>query len=433
MHATFFLRVACMLAIAFVMSACATMQTSATGDTAAAQRDALFAEQWNLIQHYALRALPDTEQERMHCQLHLAENDLAGCLGDVYAKYLDPKKAEAFALSKRGLYEGIGIEASRENDGVIVHKIFPDTPAARSGAFQNGDVIVEIDGISTASCDLEAVSIKLRDAEGTQVIVVLMREGVRMEPVMLIRELVRQPSVEVKHMEEGILYIGLQKFNTDTHYDYIIAIAGGCLREGIAESSHILRDCTADKMKTPVVIADARDNSGGSLTAAEKLCGFYAARGDDVIVTLQGRTQEITHRAAEFLDMQAIGVLRGIPLIVMVNEQSASATEIFAECVRQKVGALIVGVRTDGKGTTQGVFPLSNNGIMMFTIEEYFVDNSRTPVQGIGVTPDIEIRAPDDCTTCVSHRGDPAYDFELAVTLEHARALRDMWRQRGRQ
>lgn len=423
MNASAFLRIASLFLLVVVVHACASARTG-EGEfmDARADSNSVFTEVWGLIQKHFAHPMPNTEEARAHCRLHLFYGDLAGCLSDPFAEYLDAKLLESFRLSTRGMHAGIGIEFFLSSGLAIVSSIVPNAPAAHSGAFRVGDVIVKIDNHDVAGLRTNAIDALVTGEVGSSVDMVLMREGVRMEPVILVRKIVEFPSVIAKKIEEGVLFVQLKSFYMPTSYDYMEAITLYCAQDKNS-TSEIIERCIADKTRTPVIIADGRDNVGGIFRAAGRLCGFYAQQHDDIVVTLKSRYEEIVHRADNFLDLRAIGVLRDMPLIVMLNEESSSAMEIFAECTRQ-LGAVIVGVRSYGKGSTQDTYKLKNGDAIRFTTSRFLGGESRTEIDGIGIKPDYEMHEPDNCIPCKLHRGDAAHDPQFAVALDLARKIR---------
>lgn len=423
MNASIFLRIASLFLLAVAVHACASVRTGESEFTdARAHFNPVFTEVWNLAQEHFIRPLPDTEEARAHCRLHLLYGDLAGCLSDPFAEYLDAKLLESFQLSTRGMHAGIGIEFFLSNERAIISSIIPNAPAARSGAFRVGDVITQIDSHKIAGLREGALDTLIKGDTRSSVQMTLMRENVSMAPVILMREIVEFPSVIAKKIEEGVLFVQLKSFDMPTSYGYMEAIALYCAQGGDI-ASEIIERCIADKTRTPVIIADGRNNVGGIFRAAGSLCGFYAAQSDDVIVTLKSHREEKLYLAADFLNVHATGILRGIPLIVLINEESSSAMEIFAECTRQ-VSALVVGLRSFGKGSTQDTYRLKNGDAVRFTTSEFFVGNSGTRIDGVGVKPDYEVHEPANCVPCKLYRGDAAHDPQFAVALELARTIR---------
>lgn len=423
MNSNIFLRIASLCVLAIALYACAGVQTQKNEFTDARYNfDPVFTEVWELVQRHFIRDIPDTEEMREHCRLHLLYGDLAGCLSDPFAEYLDVKLLKSFQLSTMGMHAGIGIEFFLSNGRAIISSIVPNAPAARSGAFRIGDVITQVDGRDIAELREGALDALIRGYTGSSVQMTLVRENVSLAPVILVRENVKFPSVIAKKIEEGVLSVQLKSFDMPISYEYMEAIALYCAQDKNS-ASEIIERCIADKTRTPVIIADGRNNVGGIFRAAGRLCGFYATQPDDIVVTLKSRYEEIVHRAHTFLDPRAIGVLSGMPLIVILNEESSSAMEIFAMCARE-AGALIVGVSSFGKGTVQDSFRLLNGDAVRFTTYEFLTGNSGTKIEGVGVMPDYEVHEPAHCVPCKLYRGDAAHDPQFAVALELARTIR---------
>lgn len=287
---------------------------------------------------------------------------------DPHSSYLPPREFEDMQVQTRGAFGGLGIEVTMENGLVKVISPIDDTPASRAG-MQPGDFISHIDGEQVLGLTLSEAVDRMRGPVKSQITVTVLREG---EPgpfdVSLIRDVIRIRSVRWR--EEGdIGYLRITSFNEQT-------------RPGVDEGVEKLRKGIGDRMKGMVL--DLRNNPGGLLDQAVAVSNAFLERGE--IVSTRGRRDGSASRYnAEDGDL-----LDGLPMVVLINGGSASASEIVAGALQDHERAVVLGTRSFGKGSVQTVIPLPGNGAMRLTTARYYTPSGRS-IQARGIEPDIAV------------------------------------------
>jgi carboxyl-terminal processing protease len=300
----------------------------------------------------------------------LIEAALAGMMTalDPHSNYLSPDGFGDLQERTSGAYSGVGLTITAEGGLVKVISPMDDSPAGRAGV-QAGDVISAIDGQNAAGLTVSDVSEKLRGAMGTSVTVTFLRDGEEPRDVLLTREVIKVESVNGR-MEGEFGYLRISTFNENT---------GRELNEAIAR---IRRENPAVKG----FVLDLRNNGGGLLTAAIDVSDAFLERGE--IVSQRGRKpDQIERYAARPGDLTG-----GLPLVVLINYGSASASEIVAGALKDQERATLVGLTTFGKGSVQTVIPLGGgrDGALSITTARYFTPSGAS-IQKIGIEPDLEV------------------------------------------
>lgn len=290
--------------------------------------------------------------------------------GDPFTQYLNSEQAKELDESLDGQFGGIGAEIGERDGDLVVIAPISGTPADEAG-LQPSDVIAEIDGDSTADLSVgEAVS-KIRGEEGTEVVLTIVREDDNPEEVEIIRGQIEVPSVESEMLDGNVGYIELVRFGTDTTRDFQVA-ANDLLDEG------------AEK-----IVLDVRSNPGGFLGVAVDITSQFLASGE--VVVEERRNEEVisTERA------RGNGLLRDIPTVVLINEGSASASEIIAGALRDNDVAQLVGMQTFGKGSVQELVELSGGAVLRVTIANWHTPEG-VNINEEGIEPDYEVELDRD-------------------------------------
>jgi len=300
----------------------------------------------------------------------LIEAALAGMMTalDPHSNYLSPDGFGDLQERTSGAYSGVGLTITAEGGLVKVISPMDDSPAGRAGV-QAGDVISAIDGQNAAGLTVSDVSEKLRGAMGTSVTVTFLRDGEEPRDVLLTREVIKVESVNGR-MEGEFGYLRISTFNENTGRELNDAIAR-IRRENPAVKGFVL---------------DLRNNGGGLLTAAIDVSDAFLERGE--IVSQRGRKpDQIERYAARPGDLTG-----GLPLVVLINYGSASASEIVAGALKDQERATLVGLTTFGKGSVQTVIPLGGgrDGALSITTARYFTPSGAS-IQKIGIEPDLEV------------------------------------------
>ncbi len=300
----------------------------------------------------------------------LIEAALAGMMTalDPHSNYLAPDGYADLQERTSGEYSGVGLTITAEGGLVKVISPMDDSPAGRAGV-QAGDVISAINGQNASGLSVSEVSEKLRGAIGTSVTVTFLRDGEEPRDVVLTREVIKVESVTGR-MEGEFGYLRVATFNTNTGRELTAAI---------------------DKIKreNPGVkgfVLDLRNNGGGLLTAAIDVSDAFLERGE--IVSQRGRKPEQIERYAA----RPGDLIDGLPLVVLINYGSASASEIVAGALKDQERATIVGLTSFGKGSVQTVIPLGGgrDGALSITTARYYTPSGAS-IQKIGIEPDLEV------------------------------------------
>ena len=289
---------------------------------------------------------------------------------DPYSAYMTPELFNDMQTDTRGEFGGLGIEVGMEAGVIKVIAPIDDTPASKAG-IKAGDYIVEIDKEQVQGKSLmEAVKL-MRGPVGTEIILTVRRKGEKKAIEFKIkREIIEIKSVDAeiiedKEKKEKIAYLKLKSFNENSDKQ---------LFKKVKEF---------EKNKNPVgYIIDVRNNPGGLLTQAINITDFFLDSGE--IVSTKGKRLIETRK---FFAKKGDGI-KGKPIIVIINNGSASASEILAGALKDHKRAIILGENTYGKGSVQSIIPLKNGGGMRLTISKYYLPSGKS-ISEVGVEPDI--------------------------------------------
>ncbi len=296
---------------------------------------------------------------------------------DPHSSYLNAAEFRDSFANTKGEFGGLGIQITMENDYVKVISPIEDTPAERAGMLP-GDLITHVGGVDLKGLNLrEAVNL-MRGKPGEPVDIMVRREGVEDFPLNIVRAIIEVKSV--RHRIEGdIGYIRITRFNEKT-------------KKGINDAIADIRNQTGKSLRG--VVVDLRNNPGGLLNQSVIVADAFLERGK--IVSIKGRNGR--NERAYYADPG--DALRGIPVIVLVNRGSASASEIVASALQYHHRAIIMGRQTFGKGSVQTIMPMPLDGALRLTTALYYSPANQT-LQALGVSPDINIIADVDPKTQV--------------------------------
>lgn len=292
-----------------------------------------------------------------------AISGMLGALGDQYTSYLDPDMAEKFDARLNGSeYEGIGAWVDISGDYLKIISPMPGSPAEKAG-LEAGDIVIAVDGEDMTGIDGDLVLKRIIGPKDTQVILTIQREG-ELEPLdfEITRAVITTPLIESRMLENNIGYVRLYTFGDSTAGDLRNA-----LRELLAQNPQGL-------------VLDLRSNGGGYLAAAIDVASEFI--GDGVLLY-----EEFSDGRRDVLRAESGGLATKIPLVVLVNEGSASASEIVAGAIQDRGRGLLVGVKTFGKGLVQTVHMLENDqGQVRVTTARWLTPNERQ-INKLGLTP----------------------------------------------
>ncbi len=318
---------------------------------------------------------------------------LAEASGDPYTIYLNAKDAQDFNNQLSGTFSGIGAELGQDADkNLIVIAPIAGFPADKAG-IRPQDIIAEIDGKSTAGLNIaEAVS-KIRGPKGTTVTLRIVRDKKQDLSFTIKREDIKVPSVKYEILANNIGYLQITQFNDDTT-ELAVKAAQEFKNKGVKG-----------------VIVDLRGNPGGLLTAAVDVSSLWLKPGDTVLQEKRGGVVVSTEVANDN------NILQGIPTAVLINEGSASASEIMAGALKDHNAATLFGVKSFGKGSVQQIKDMSGGAELKVTIARWYRPNGEN-IDKKGINPDKEIKMSDED---IQNKRDPQKD----AAIQFIKALPD--------
>ncbi len=301
----------------------------------------------------------------------LLEDAIKGMLSglDPHSSYLDTEQYKDLKEGTTGRFGGLGIEVTMEDGFVKVVSPIDDTPAERAG-IKAGDLVVRLDEKPVKGMTLaEAVKI-MRGEPGSDILLTVIREGEEAPlKVMITRAIIKVKSVKNKILEKNFGYIRISSFQSSTG-------------QGVFKAVAELKKENKGNLKG--VVLDLRNNPGGVLNAAVEVSDAFLEKG--LIVYTEGRIKNSEMR----FNAAPGDVINGIPLIVLINAGSASASEIVAGALQDHKRAIIMGEKSFGKGSVQTILPTSGSAAVKLTTARYFTPSGRS-IQAEGISPDVTL------------------------------------------
>ncbi len=301
----------------------------------------------------------------------LIESALNGMLTslDPHSNYMNEKNFADMRVTTKGEFGGLGIEVTMENGLVKVVSPIDDTPAAKAGV-KPGDFISIIDDTPVMGLTLSDAVDKMRGPVGAPIKITILREGAK-EPIVmnLKRDLIKIQSVR-SHLEGEVIYLRITSFSENT---------GDALKAAYEKEKASL------KVAPRGVVLDLRNNPGGLLDQAIAVSDAFITQGE--IVSTRARNPDDSHR----YNATAGDITNGLPMVVLINEGSASASEIVAGALKDHKRAVILGTKSFGKGSVQTVIPIDGHGAIRLTTARYYTP-SGTSIQATGIVPDILVK-----------------------------------------
>ena len=316
---------------------------------------------------------------------------------DPHSTFLSTEEFKEMQETTSGEFYGVGIEISTENGQLTVVSPIEDTPAYKAG-LKAGDLILAVDGAPAQEMTTQEAVSRIRGAKGTEVeLTILHRDAKAPRTVRIVRDAIPLISVKSKQLEAGYYWLRLTRFSERTTPELMDA----------------LKDAGKHGPLKGIVL-DLRNNPGGLLDQAVSVSDAFLNQG--AIVTIRGRAEEAVreYKAKE----QSTDVT--VPMVVLVNAGSASASEIVAGALRDHKRALILGERSFGKGSVQNIIPLPDGSGLKLTVALYYTPNGRS-IQAEGIEPDIEVpfEAPREDDGKVASRFGMVREKDLSRHLEN--------------
>jgi carboxyl-terminal processing protease len=351
----------------------------------------IFWETWSAIHQNYLRDSEVPEKERVYG----AVQGLVRSLGDPYSEFFKPEDAKKFEEDISGSFGGIGAEIGSRDGFIVIVSPLKNSPAERAG-LKPGDKILMINSTSTEGMSVvEAVKL-IRGEVGTEVKLTILREKEeKPKEIKIIREIIQVPTLDYE-VKDGILIVKLYSFNTNAEELFYKAVVDGFLRQ-----------------KAQGLVLDLRNNPGGFLDVAVDLAGWFLKKGTLVVkeVTREKNNGGNNHLA------NGNGALKDIPVVVLVNKGSASASEILAGALQIQRGVKLVGEETFGKGTVQRLIKLSDGSSLKITVANWVLPNGQI-LEGNGLKPDIEVKTNNEEQDNKDTKNDPQLQKALEVVKE---------------
>lgn len=300
----------------------------------------------------------------------LIEAAINGMLTDLdpHSSFMNSKSFQEMQVQTKGEFGGLGIEVTMENGLVKVVSPIDDTPAYRAG-IQAGDLISYIDGEQVMGLTLSEAVERMRGPVNTKIVITVLRDGEK-EPleVTIVRDVIRIHTVR-SHMEgDDIGYVRITSFSEQTY----------------TKLEEEIRKMRQEHKNLKGMVLDLRNNPGGLLDQAVSVADAFLEQGE--VVSTRGRDPENARRYSA----QAGDLTSGLPIVVLINGGSASASEIVAGALQDHHRAVVIGTRSFGKGSVQTVIPLDGHGAMRLTTSRYYTPSGRE-IQAKGIEPDITV------------------------------------------
>lgn len=342
----------------------------------------LFWEAWDIIQDtYIDRPMPETKL------LYGAIAGQVASLGDPYSMFMEPKIAEEFAQELASEFEGIGAEIGIKNKILTIVSPLQNSPAEKAG-LKAGDQVYKIDDTDTMYLSLDGAVRLIRGEAGTKVILTIFRDGDdETQEIEIVRGRIHYETVKWELKEDNILYIKISHFNQDT---------ADLFRQAIQKNL---------EKNLQGVVLDLRNNPGGFLGIATDIAESWIKKGEIIVV------EKFSQNNQNYYKSRGQAELAAFPTIVLINEGSASASEIVAGALQDHGLATIIGKQSFGKGSVQGLRYLSDGSNIKLTVAKWLTPNERM-IDGEGIAPDIEIELTEED---YSNDNDPQLDKALEI------------------
>jgi carboxyl-terminal processing protease len=395
------------LLLVLTLSLGGTVASKSTESGATYEQLRLFTEVLSIVQNQYVDEVPPKE---------LIYSAIKGTLRglDPHSSFLDPESYREMQVETSGSFGGLGIEITLRDDVLTVVAPIEGTPAHRAG-LQPGDRIVKIDGLITKDMQLADAVKRMRGRPGSKVTISVVREGwAEPKDFDIVREQIRVQSVRTHDLGNGIAYLRLRQFQEQTSHDV----------EGALDRFA--------KAGAKALVLDLRNNPGGLLTSAVEVTEKFIDDGKLVVYT-EGRVRNQNMR----FSAHAKKAYSSLPMVILVNQGSASASEIVAGALQDYGRAVVVGTQTFGKGSVQTIIPLSDGSGLRLTTAKYFTPKGRS-IHGKGITPDIVVELPKDPAGAAPKPPpslDPLEELKKDIQLQRAldviKAMRVLEQQRA--
>lgn len=338
----------------------------------------LFWDAWKVMRAKYVDSAKISDQDMVYGAI----SGMLSSTGDPYSVFMPPKKADDFSQEISGEFGGIGAEIGIKNEQLVVVAPLKNTPAERAG-IKAGDAIMKINGTSTVGLSTEAAVGKIRGPKGTTVTLTLYREGWSdTKDFKITRDAIQIPTLDWKMLNDAgkedangkILYIQLYNFYEKAPLLFYQALA------------------KAIEKNPQGVILDLRNNPGGYLDGSVNIAGWFLKKGS-VVVSEKFRTADNGGNTS--FKAEGLPIFEHTPTVVLINQGSASASEILAGALKDNRGIKLVGKKSFGKGSVQELIPLKGDAMIKVTIAHWLTPNG-TMIDKEGIKPDVDVNITED-------------------------------------
>ena len=311
-------------------------------------------------------------------------------LNDTYTVFMDPEAAKIFNEDVSGSFEGVGMEFGIKKGQMQVITPLENTPAQRAGLRAGDKIIKIIDKTTTDMTTEEAVRL-IRGHKGTEVTLTIFREGWdKYEDIKIIRDVIEVPSLKLEIRNDNIAYLRLYQFSGKADADFNKAALD-------------ILNSNADR-----IILDLRNNPGGYLEVAQYIAGWFIEKGQ--IVTIQDFGKGREKEKIEYKS-QGNAVLSGYPIVLLINEGSASASEILAGAMRDNLNVQLIGKKSFGKGSVQETKKLADESYLKVTVAKWLTPKGSS-ISEVGIEPDVKVELTDED---YKNKKDPQLDKAIEI------------------
>ncbi len=344
----------------------------------------LFWDSYNKLQQDFINPAKITDQKVVYGAIQ----GMTEALDDPYTSFFDPTQAKLFQQDLSGSFEGIGVEIGIKKDLLTVIAPLKGTPGEKAG-LKTGDTIVKINGKDAINMASEEAVTLIRGPKGTTVTLNIFREGwATAKDIEIVRATIKVPSIEWSMKDDNVAYIQIYQFNQALPQDF----------EAIA-----LKILQSPAKK---IILDLRGNPGGYLDVAQEIAGWFLQKGQIVTIEDFGKGKEqVTYQA------DGNSFLTKYPTVVLINEGSASASEILSGALRDNRKVKLVGEKSFGKGCVQEVLDMPGGSFLKITVANWLTPKGSS-ISDVGLTPDVKIDITDED---IKQKKDPQLDKALEI------------------
>ena len=352
------------------------------------QRFRVFWEAWKVVEN-EFYDRPQVDHQKL---IYGAIKGMVDAVGDPYTVYQTPSQREISDTDLRGSFDGIGIQVDMKDGRLTVVAPIEGSPAEAAG-FLPGDIVLEVDGKSLSGKTLNDTVGLIRCQRGTPVTLTILRPGTADPfPITVTRAEIKLKSVRSRMLDDQVGYLRISSFSASTG----------------AEMAGVVK--TLMDQQARGIIVDLRNNPGGYLSASVEASAQFVEPGSVVLYQQSGNGDRKTYRS------EGGGVATQVPVAVLINKGSASASEIMAGALRDNGRAILVGEKSFGKGTVQNVHELSDKSGLRVTTAQWLTPSEK-PIQGVGLLPDQVVELPPTAT--ISAEATRADDAQLDAAVRY--------------